>query len=70
MENESLYDVLDRMKSSIAEFGCDIRGVVIGKAHWIGKKIKIKLEMFPVRVLLLRFQHSGTGHCFIGTEVN
>ena len=43
------------MKSSIAEFGCEIRGVVIGKAHRIGTKSKDKTRNVPCKSIIVTF---------------
>ena len=49
VENESLNDVLDKVKSLITESGSEIPDVAIDRAHWIGRGyLKIKLKMFPV----------------------
>ena len=48
-ENESLDDDVDKVKSLITEYGCEIPDVANGRAHWIGTDyLKIKLKMFPV----------------------
>ena len=45
-------DVLGKVKPLITEYGCEIPDVVINRSEPIELKkgIKIKLEMFPVRV--------------------
>ena len=49
-ENESSDDVLGKVKPLIMESGCEIPDVVIGRAIELAEGIKIKLEMFPVKV--------------------
>ena len=49
VENESLDDDVDKVKSLITEYGREIPHVANDRAHWIGREyLKIKLKMFPV----------------------
>ena len=70
VENESLDDVLDKVKSLITESGCEIPDVVIDRAHRIGKVYKDKTRNVPCKSITVRFWHFGREHCFTGTETN
>ena len=55
VENESLGDVLDKVKSLITESGCEIPDVVIDRAHRIGKGYKDKTRNIPCKSIIVRF---------------
>ena len=55
VENESSYDVLDKVKSLITESGCEISNVVIDRAHRIGKGYKNKTRNVPCKSISVRF---------------
>ena len=55
VENESSYDVLDKVKSLITESGCEISNVVIDRAHRIGKGYKNKTRNAPCKSISVRF---------------
>ena len=50
VENESLDDVLGKVKSLITESRCETPDVVIDRAHQIGRAYKDKIRNVPVRV--------------------
>ena len=54
-ENESLNDVLDKVKSLITESGCEIPDAVIGRAHRIGRGYKDKIQNVPCKSIIVRF---------------
>ena len=55
VENESLDDVLDKVKSLITESGCEIPDVVIDRAHRIGRGYKDKTRNVPCKSIIVRF---------------
>ena len=54
VENESLDDVLDKVKSLITLSECKIPDVVIDRAHRIGKGYKDKTQNVPCKSIIIR----------------
>ena len=54
VENESSY-VLDKVKSLIMEYGCEIPDVVIDRAHRLGKGYTDKTRNVPCKSIIVRF---------------
>ena len=54
-ENESLDDVLGKVKSLITESGCEIPDVVIDRAPRIGRGNKDKTRNVPCNSIIVRF---------------
>ena len=55
VENEISDDVLDEVKSSITESGCETPEVVAGRAHRIGKGYKDETRNIPCKSIIFRF---------------
>ena len=63
-ENESLDDVLDKVKSLITESRCKIPDVVIDRAHPIGKGYKDKTRNVPCKNVIVGFSTFRHGTLF------
>ena len=55
VEIENSDDILDKVKSLITEFGCEIPDAVIDRAHRIGKGYKNKTRNVPCKSIIVRF---------------
>ena len=55
IENESLDDLLDKVKSLITESECEIPDVVIDRGHRIGKEYKDKTRNVPCKSIIVTF---------------
>ena len=55
VEDETLHDVLDMVKSLITESKCEISVVVIDRAHQIVKEYKDKTWNVPCKSIMVRF---------------
>ena len=53
-ENETSDDVLDKVKSLITEFGCEIPDVVIDRVQRIGKGCKGKTRNIPCKGIIVK----------------
>ena len=69
VDNKTLDEVLDKVKSLIKEASCDIPDTVIDRDHRIGKDYNDKKQTFVVEVLLYILKLLGTEQCFIGAEL-
>ena len=69
VDNKTLDEVLDKVKSLIKETSCDIPDTIIDRDHRIGKDYNDKKQTFVVEVLLHILKLLGTEQCFIGAEL-